>query len=339
MYTQGHSRIVGLGIHTPDKCVQSEEIMQHLDSENRFGVPTDWLEKVMGVRERRVSPDNWLPSDLAVAAAKDALEDARVLAKEIDVIIYAGVVRDYIEPATGHVVQEKLGAHNAVAFDVSNACMGFMSAIHLMDALIATGQARRGLIVTGEQGFINTINAYKVLLESQDRDVFMNLAAGLTLGDAGAALIMGPKLDPETGFQGIMVESKGEHYRLCICDDLKTALETDMTAIVAETAKLVRDMFVQFTGKLGWTSEDISLYLPHQVGRKALKIHRAISQVAKERIPNTVETMGNTISATIPYTLHMVRQQGRVQPGTKIYMSGTGSGICASQAGVIWDAA
>ncbi len=120
----------------------------------------------MGVRERRVSPDDWLPSDLAVAAAKDALDDAELLPKDLDAIIYAGAVRDYIEPATAHAVQEKLGAHNAIAFDVSNACLGFMSAIHLMDALIATGQARRGLVVSGEQGFRNTINAYKVLLKS-----------------------------------------------------------------------------------------------------------------------------------------------------------------------------
>ncbi|TDJ70321.1 MAG: hypothetical protein E2O38_11800 [Proteobacteria bacterium] len=65
-----------------------------------------------------------------------------------------------------------------------------------------------------------------------------------------------------------MVESKGEHYRLCVCDDLKTALETGMTAIVAETAKLVRDMFLRFTGKLGWTSEDIPLYLPIRLGAR-----------------------------------------------------------------------
>ncbi len=166
MFTHGHSRIVGVGVYTPEKRVASSEILEYLDSENRFRIATDWLEKVMGVRERRVSPDNWFPSDLAVSAAKDALEDAQLLPREIDTVIYAGVVRDYIEPATGHVVQEKLGADKAIAFDVSNACLGFMSAMHLMDALIATGQARRGLIVTGEQGFINTINAYKVLLKS-----------------------------------------------------------------------------------------------------------------------------------------------------------------------------
>ncbi len=341
MFTQGHSRVLGVGVYRPQQLVKSREIMEYIDSENRFGVPTDWLDRVMGIKERRVSPEGWYPSDLAVAAAYDALEDAQLLPKEIDVIIYAGVVRDYIEPATAHVVQERMGANNAIAFDVTNACLGFMNAIHLMDSLIATGQARRGLIVTGEQGFRNTINAYKVLLSSYDRDAFMNVAAGLTLGDAGAALIMGPKIDPDSGFRGIMVESKGEHYRLCICGDREndTALETDMTAIVAETAKLVRSMFVDFSGKLGWTPADISLYLPHQVGLKGLKIHMAITRITKAKIPNSVETMGNIISATIPYTLHMARQQGRVQPGEKIYMSGTGSGICASQAGLVWDAA
>ena len=80
----------------------------------------------MGVRERRVSPDNWFPSDLAVSAAKDALEDAQLLPREIDAVILR-VVKDYIEPATGHVVQEKLGADKVIAFDVSNSCMGFMS--------------------------------------------------------------------------------------------------------------------------------------------------------------------------------------------------------------------
>ncbi len=169
----------------------------------------------------------------------------------------------------------------------------------------------------------------------------MDLAAGLTLGDAGAALIMGPKVDPDTGLLGLMVESKGEHYRLCICGDREseTALETDMTAIVAETASLVREMFAKCTQKLGWTAKDISLYLPHQVGLKGLKIHMAITRVPQARIPNSVETMGNIISATIPYTMHLARRQGRLRGGEKVFISGTGSGICAGQAGLIWDAA
>ena len=138
-----------------------------------------------------------------------------------------------------------------------------------------------------------------------------------------------------------MVKSEGKHYKLCICGDREseTALETDMTAIVAETARLVKNMYAELTHKLGWNSKDISLYLPHQVGLKGLKIHMAITHIPQSKIPNSVETMGNIISATIPYTLDMARNAGMLCGGEKVFMSGTGSGICASQMGLIWDAA
>lgn len=341
MYTQGHSRIVGIGSYAPENRVTSREVMETIDSEGKFGIPFDWLEKVMGIKERRVSAPGWLPSDLAVRAANMALEDAAVLPKDVDAIIYAGVVRDYIEPATAHVVQQKLGAVNSIAFDVTNACLGFMSAIHLMDALIATGQARRGLIVTGEQGFRNTVNAYKALRHSATPTDFMNLAAGLTLGDAGAAMVMGPKTDPDTGVKGILIRSEGAHYRLCVCGDREseTPLETDMTAIVAETARLVKEIFGELTVKLGWQSSDIAMYLPHQVGLRGLKIHQAITRIPAAKVPNTVETMGNIISATIPFSLDIARKTTPVPRGHKIFMSGTGSGICAAQLGLVWDAA
>jgi acyl-CoA:acyl-CoA alkyltransferase len=341
MYTQGHSRILGVGSFVPEKCITSKEVLETLDSENRFGIKTDWLERVMGVRERRVSPDDWFPSDLAVASAKRALDDAKLLPKDIDAIIYAGVIRDYLEPATAHVVQQKLGATNALAFDVTNACLGFMNAIHVMDSLIASGQARRGLVITGEQGFRFTLKASKVLLQSSDKALFAKLAAGLTLGDAGAALIMGPKTDPDTGIKGIMVRSEGEHYRLCVCPDGgdETALETDMPAIVAQTARLVKATYADLTTKLGWSSDEIALYLPHQVGIKGLKIHMAITGIKESKVPNSVETMGNIISATIPFTLDMARERGMLHAGDKVFLSGTGSGICAGQAGLMWDAA
>lgn len=341
MYTQGHSRIVGVGSYAPEDRVTSREIMATIDSENRFGIALDWLDRVMGIKERRVSATGWLPSDLAVAAARKAMDDAEILPREVDVIIYAGVVRDYLEPATAHVVQQKLGAINAIAFDVTNACLGFLSAMHLMDALIATGQARRGLIVTGEQGFRNTVNAYKALRHSTNVSDFMNLAAGLTLGDAGAALIMGPKTHPDTGLKGMLVRSEGEHYKLCVCGDREseTPLETDMTGIVSETARLVKQVFGELTVTLGWQATDISLYLPHQVGLKGLKIHQAITRIPVAKIPNTVETMGNIISATIPFTLDIARKGAYLSNGQKIFMSGTGSGICAAQVGLIWDAA
>src|SRR5437867_674949 len=126
-YTRGHSRLISTGVQIPEQRVTSREILQQFDAENRFGVSLNWLEKTMGIRERRVAAPDLLPSDLAVSAAREALERADLPAASIDAIIYSGFSRDHLEPATAHIVQGKLGAHNALAFDVTNACHGFIN--------------------------------------------------------------------------------------------------------------------------------------------------------------------------------------------------------------------
>ena len=237
MYTNGHSRIVSTGIYLPEQCIRSREVMELAQSQRRFGLHPDWLEKVTGVRERRACAEGILPSDMAVAAARQAMDNAGLAAGKLDAIVYAGVVRDHmLEPGTAHVVQHKLDADNAVVFDVNNACLGFMSAIHLMDALIATGQVRYGLIVTGEQGYQYALKACHRLQQINDRQEFSRLAAGLTLGDAGAAVIMGPKIDAETGFMGFIAHSEGKYSELCFCGDAlrETPLYTDMAGIIAK---------------------------------------------------------------------------------------------------------
>jgi 3-oxoacyl-[acyl-carrier-protein] synthase-3 len=342
MYTQGHSRLISTGVYVPEQRVSSNEILEQIDSKNRFNVGFDWLERTTGIRERRVSPENMMPSDMAVIAARDALERAELPPSGLDVIIYAGVDRDFIEPATAHIVQDKLKASNAVVFDVTNACHGFMNGIHLLDALIATGQARRGMVVTGEQGFRASRKAMEILSQTHDREVFVNLAGGLTVGDAGAALILGPKVDPDTGFIGFMLRSRGEFADLCVCGTRgseETPLKTDMPNIVKHHIQMHADMFALTMTKLGWSTNDITRFVHHQVGLKAFKMHAAYSQLSTNIMSNTVATMGNLVSATIPVNLYNLAVNQEVRDGDKIFISGAGSGLSISQAGLIWEAA
>lgn len=342
-YTQGHSRVVSSGTYIPDERVTTHQLMEQIDSVNRFGVAHDWLEKVTGITEKRVTPDSVMPSDMAVCAAKEAIEHAALLPKQIDAIIYCGATRDYsVEPATAHMVQAKLGAMNAVAFDVTNACHGFMNGIHLMDALIATGQVRRGLVVTGEQGKLFTRKAIAALNATDARNDLIRLAAGMTLGDAGAALVMGPKLGPDTGFMGFMLQSQGQYANFCTAGGLLQdgPVITDMPAIVGQSAKLVTAMFGELMHKrLKWRVEDLSKYMIHQVGGKIFKLHSQLMGIPLEIMPKTVATMGNLITANIPVTLHNCIVNQELSDGNKIYLSGVGSGISISQAGLIWDAA
>lgn len=342
VYTEGHSRIKSTGIYLPEERVTTQSLMRAIDSEDRFGVSEDWLQRVTGIKEKRVTPPNVLPSDMAVIAAKEAMERAEVTARDIDAIIYTGLTRDYLEPATAHIVQAKLGAGRAMVFDISNACHGFMNGIHVMDAFVATGQVRNGLVVTGEQGSLFTRQAIEALKKSEERELLTALAANLTVGDAGAAMIIGPKSGPEHGFKGFMLQSHGQHAGLCTIGGplAQGPALTDMPGMMAEGAKLIPKMFREFLyGRLKWRIEELAKCLIHQVGTGALfKIHK-LAGVPASIMPKTVDVLGNLITANIPLAIHYCSRDNEVRRGDKIYLSGSGSGISLSQAGLIWDPA
>jgi acyl-CoA:acyl-CoA alkyltransferase len=342
LYTQGHSRLISTGAYLPKDTISSRNLLEEIDTENRFDVSYDWLERTTGIKEKRVVSDDLLPSDMACEAAREAMETAGIESSDIDVVIYAGMDRDYlVEPATAHVVQAKIGAFNAIAFDVSSACHGFMHAIHLMDALIATGQARRGLIVCGEQGSRHTRKTIEALRQTVDREIFTKLVGGLTLGDAGAAMIVGPKLDPDTGFMGFIFQSQGQHSSLCTCGrrgEDPLLLEINMPAIVDRAIELWSPMYDVFMKKLGWTPDDISKFLHHQVGLKVFKRHAGYAKISVDIMPNTVSTLGNLITANIPVTLNGLSKNQDVKHGEKVFIAAGGSGLAVSHTALIWNA-
>ena len=342
VYTEGHSRIAGTGIYLPEERITSRDLMREIQSQERFGVSYEWLERVTGIREKRVTPQGILPSDMAVAAAREAMERAKITAREIDTIIYTGLTRDYLEPATAHLVQAKLVAPNATVFDISNACHGFMNGIHVMDALIATGQVRNGLVVTGEQGSLFARRAIEALGKATERAQLTPLAAGPTLGDAGAAVVMGPKKAPEYGLVGFMQLSRGQHAHYCTSGGpLKEGpLVTDMPGIIAQTIKLMVPIFQDFLyERLKWNIHDISKYIMHQTGHRTFRLHAKLGGIPTDIMPDTVTTLGNLITATFPVNLHLLHVNREVKEQDKIFLSGAGSGITVSQAGLVWDAA
>lgn len=334
MYVQGHSRLVSVGTYIPEQRVTSEEIMREVDS-LRFDVPHRWLEKATGVKERRAAPSELAPSDMAVKAALEALEVAQLSADQIDTIIYVGIDRDVLEPATAHMVQAKLGARNALVFDLTNACHGFINGLHMMDAMIALGQTRRGLIVTGERGFRYARNAIATLKDTDSQEVFFRLAAGLTLGDAGGAAILGPKLDPETGFMGFMLESYGDYHGLSMCRNGENrCLETEST-LIADGTRLLGDLYTRFIDKLGWKASEVAKCVQHQPTRKLAHYIAAFSQIPLDRSIDTISTLGNVVTANIPVSLQAAAKC--LTTREKVLISGAGSGLVVSHTGLVWD--
>jgi 3-oxoacyl-[acyl-carrier-protein] synthase-3 len=317
--------------------------MKEIDSRGRFGVPYQWIDRTIGIHERRVAPDDITFAEMAAAAGQEAMEEAGLQPEDIGAILYCGIDRDYLEPATAHLVQDRLGAGNAICFDLTNACHGFMNGVHVVDALVATGQIRHGLIVTAERNFRITREAIRALQATTDRDVFVNLVGGLTVGDAGAALVAGPKTKDEAGFVGFMLQSRGEFNDLCVFknrdQDNDATGHMVMTRIVREHLKLHADMYPDFMRRLHWSPGDIAKFVHHQVGRKAFKMHAEYSHVPLQSMPDTVSWLGNIASATIPVNLHYLRREGSVQPRQKVFISAAGSGLSISQTGLVWDEA
>lgn len=340
VYTEGHSRIAGTGVFLPEERVTTRELMQEFDSKSRFGVSYDWLERVTGIKEKRIARAGLMPSDMAAAAGREAMENARLAPSDIDVLVYTGVTRDFLEPATAHLVQAKLKTLNAIVFDVTNACHGFMNGVHIVDALIATGQVRNGLVVTGEQGHLFAQRCIEALKQTDSREEFNSWVTGLTVGDAGAAMVLQRKRTPEGGFVGFMLQSQGQHAALCTAGDplLKGPWFADMPTIVERTAELMAKMFQEcMYGRLQWQIRELSKYLFHQVGKRAFQIYSQLTGVPTDIMPRTVDTLGNVITASIPLGIHVCLMNRELAPGNKIYISSTGSGISLSQAGVIWD--
>src|SRR3989442_3937 len=185
-------RISGVGAEIPPDVVTTAEVEERAGLK-RLGFEPGWLERVTGVRERRIAAPDVLPSQLSVAAATRALADAGIGPLDVDTLIFTGITRDCMEPATANVVADALGAREARVFDLDNACNGVIDGLDVADSLIRTGKARRVLIATGERA------SWSINWHPQSREETLRSVAGLVVGDGGGAFVVGGRAGPQRG--------------------------------------------------------------------------------------------------------------------------------------------
>ena len=187
------ARIAGLGVALPAGVETIEEIEARIERESgRLPVPRGTLAAISGIRSRRAVGPGEYASTLAAGAARCALEDAGTRLADIDLLIFASTSQDQIEPATAHNVAHELGYRGGSAFDVKNACNSFVEGIRVAEAMLATGAARRALVVTGETPTLAARYAVP------DRRAFRHAFIGYTVGDVGGAVVLEPS-DDERG--------------------------------------------------------------------------------------------------------------------------------------------
>lgn len=333
MQIQQSSKVAGIGAYLPTNRVTSDELMEEVKCE-RFGIPVDYMSKHIGIIERRVAEPDVMPSDLASLASESALTNSGVKADEIDLIIFAGITRDYEEPSTAHNVQKKIGAINAACFDVSNACLGFMTGLSVANAYVQSGMANTVLVCAGEVASRTMGEFIPVLKSTNDKNTFRKKVGALTVGDAGGAMVVQNSGSPQNGWQWFKTDSDGKHSKLCYYNKTPQGFEGEMVMdkICALTLARHCNLYNASKQNIEWFGQGADKTYCHQVGSTP---HRELFKrlnLDLDKAPISYDYFGNLTSVTIPVLMNL----NPPKPGQRIQFFCSGSGISVFQGGMIF---
>ena len=330
-------RIEGLASSLPSKKITSTQLEERIREHSKnITLPAGSIEILTGVKERRVLDEHLNASDLATDAAKKALKKAQLDVTDIDCLLFASACSDILEPATANIVQQHLKA-TCPAFDIKNACNSFLNGMEVAESFIVSGKYKRVLVVNGE------VPSRAVRYSVKNKDQLRKSFAGYTLGDAGAAMILGPS-DGTSGILYSEFSSYGEHWELSTYMGGGTRYPRDVekTYFEGETAGL-KDVFIKIGPKqihhtlkiVGWSVNDIDKIIVHQVSAKSFNIIADQTKLPMDKIVIVLPELGNMISASVPVALDHA-QHGGLKSGDKILLIGLASGISIGTFALVW---
>lgn len=319
------AKIIGTGSYLPENRVTNDYLSTIMDTSD------EWISSKTGIRERRVSLGEGT-TDMAVKAAKAALENGNVESKDIDLIVCATCSPDKFLPSTACEVQAAIGALNATAFDLSAACSGFMFGLNTAAAYISSGLAKTALIIGAE--------TLSKLMDWEDRSCCVLFGDG-----AGAAIVTASDTN---GIVDTITGSDGSRGSALECSARKVSnifvknqeksdyVSMDGRSVYQFAVTTVPEAILQLLEKTETAKEDITYFLLHQANK------RIITSVAKrlktdiKKFPTDMEFYGNTSAASIPILLDEMNRQGKLSHGDKIVIAGFGGGLTWAATLIEW---
>lgn len=321
------ARISGLGIFLPERTRTTAQTEAHLRERSPgLRLATGLIHRLTGVESVHVRPEGWQTSDLAVAAAREALAESP---GEIDLLLFASASQDLIEPATSHIVAAKLGLTSPV-MDVKNACNSVVNGMQVAEALIAGGQYRRVLVASGEQP------SHAVRWNVRDHEQFIRSFPGYTMSDGGAAVILEATDDPATGILDSHFIAVSRHWGIGTLptggsvnprDPEGSYFDMDGAGLQQAFLELGPGPILDVLDRNGLGWDDIDLVAIHQVALPYLPPIFERLGVASDTSVITIADHGNLASVTLPLQLKLARDSGMVGPGSLVLLIGLAGGI------------
>ena len=322
--------ILGTGAYVPARVLTNADLEAVVDTSDA------WIRERTGIRERRIAADGEVTSDMAVVAAKRALEMAETTAHDLDLIIVATISPDMPMPSCAATIQAKLGADRAFAFDISAACAGSLYGLAIADQFIRTGSARRILVVGAE--------LLSRLVDWTDRNTC------ILFGDAAGALVVGPSADPQRGLLSAHLHTDGTMAQsLCIpgggsqhpqspdvLDRKLDKIAMNGRDVYKFAVRVLPEALVEAFAAQGLVAGDIDHVVSHQANIRIVESVLDRVGIPMERCWLNLDRYGNTSSASLPISLDEANRAGRLKAGDLIAMMAIGAGMAWGSAIMRW---
>ncbi len=314
------SRIIGTGSYLPPG------VLSNRDLEEMVNTSDEWIVERTGICERRIASKDEAASDLAFYAAEKAIKDGGIKPSDIEFIIVATVTPDMLFPSTACLVQSRLGAKGAFAFDLSAACSGFIYALSVGDQYIRSGMYKTGLVIGSD--------VFSKMIDWTDRNTC------ILFGDGAGAVV----LQSDSSERGIisshlysdgtswdMLYVPGGGSRIPPGEDMINNRQQFVKMRGNETFKVaVNTMCNSINEALksnGLTPDDIKLFIPHQANLRIIQAIGKKLNVSMERFMINLDRYGNTSAASIPIALDEALQEGRIEEGDYVLLEAFGGGL------------
>ena len=329
------SIIAGSGSYLPDKVVTNDELAERMETSD------DWIVARTGIRQRHIAADDEMTSDLALIAAERALNDAGVMASEVDLLVLATTTPDQTFPATATRVQSRLGMINGAAFDIQAVCSGFIYGLSIADNFIKAGQAKTVVLIGAE--------TFSRLLDWEDRNTCV------LFGDGAGAIVLRAATNGEDadiigerghnvgrGVLSTHIHSDGGSNELLYVDGGPSSTRT-----VGHVRMNGREVFRHAVNNLasivheamethGFAIDDIDWLVPHQANKRILDSTAKKLGLPVDKVIVTLDRHANTSAASIPLALDEAVKDGRINSGNLVLLEAMGGGLTWGAGLVRW---
>lgn len=315
-----NASILGTGHSYPEGILTNEDLEKMVETSD------DWIRTRTGIRQRHKASDGEYTSMFAVAAARQAIERARIDPIDIGLVICATVTPDQILPSTACLIQAELGAHRAAAFDIAAACSGFLYGLTMANQMIRSGQTKHALVIGAE-----------VLTRYVD---YTDRSTCVIFGDGAGAAVLGPT-EEERGILSTRIYSDGRYAEQLFAPGGGTRIPSSADTLsqglhfykmrgnelFKVAVRSMADVSREVLEESGFAPDDVKVFIPHQANQRITDAVADKLKVDSSRVYSNIEYHGNTSAASIPIALDECVEMGKINEGDLVLLASFGGGV------------